>query len=773
MIGQVISHYKITEKLGEGGMGVIYKAHDARLDRTVALKFLPSHIYTGDVERERFLQEARAAAALNHPNVCTVFDIGEHDGLPYIVMEYLDGETLRHKIRQKLPSLKESLEYAIQIGEALKAAHEKEIVHRDIKSENIMITTQGQIKVMDFGLAKLKGSLKLTKTSSTIGTLAYMAPEQIQGEEVDARSDIFSFGVVLFEMVTGQMPFHGEYDSAMMYAILNDEPQSPQTFRSEIPEKLSDIISKALEKDPDLRYQVVKGILADLKRLKRDSGRVLRTAAVEVPQPPEEIATTEVASEEKPLPSIAVLPFVNMSADPEQEYFCDGMAEEIINALTHVRDLHIVARTSAFFFKGKDVDIEEIGRKLHVETILEGSVRKAGNRLRITAQLVNVADGYHLWSERYDRQLEDVFEIQDEISMAIVEKLKVELLGEQQDGLVRQPTENMEAYALYLKGRFFLNKLSPADTYKAVSCYQQAIDLDPGFALAYTGLAITYVVMGPSVGLTLISPEEAYPQAQAAVMKALALDDRLAAAHAVQGIIHVVFEWDWSGAYSAFCRALDLNQNDSDVHLWYSWYLLAICHFDESLEAARHAEDLDPLSLSCKTRTASIYMYLGRNDEQIAQLEQILEMDPHYYLALHLLGWANLLKDMNDLSNKYFQRMLDLVGREPVVLLNFAVLSAHMGKRNEAHQYMEELKALSEKRYVSPTYFAYIYFFLKDQEEAFHNMDRAYEERDPNLIYFLLFRRPTAPEEAITWHDTFYSHPRVQAIKKKVWPEKK
>jgi len=286
MIGQIISHYKITEKLGEGGMGVVYKAHDARLDRTVALKFLPSHIYVGDVERERFLQEARAAAALNHPNACTIHDIGEHDSLPFIVMEYVDGETLRHKIRQELPSLKDVVEYAVQIAEALKAAHEKEIVHRDIKSENIMITPRGQIKVMDFGLAKLKGSVKLTKTSSTIGTLAYMAPEQIQGQEVDARSDIFTFGVVLFEMVTGQMPFGGEYDSAMMYAILNEEPQSPVAIRPDIPEKLSDVISKALEKDPDLRYQVVKGMLADLKRLKRDSGRVLRTAVVEVPPPP-------------------------------------------------------------------------------------------------------------------------------------------------------------------------------------------------------------------------------------------------------------------------------------------------------------------------------------------------------------------------------------------------------------------------------------------------------------------------------------------------------
>jgi len=460
-----------------------------------------------------------------------------------------------------------------------------------------------------------------------------------------------------------------------------------------------------------------------------------------------------------------------MSADPEQEYFCDGMAEEIINALTHVRDLHVVARTSAFFFKGKDVKIREIGQELNVETVLEGSVRKSGNRLRVTAQLVNVADGYHLWSERYDRQLEDVFEIQDEISMAIVEKLKVELLGEQQEGLVRQPTENMEAYALYLKGRFFYSKLSPDGLQKAVSYYQQAIDLDPSFARAYADLATAFVIMTPAAGMDVLSPDEAYPQAKAAVKKALALDDRLAPAHAIQGLIHALFEWDWDGAELAFKRALEFNPNDADVYAGYSWYLQDLSRFEESLVSARRAETLDPLSLNRKERIGSTYYMTRRYDEAIDQFEQILEMDPQYYLALIFLGNAYCQKGEHEQAKDYYQRLLDLIGREPVVLMCLAYLYAAWDKRDEAVQHLEELKVLSEKRHVAPSYFAYIYYSLKEQEETLCFMERAYQERDPMLLYVLKAPRPAAPYEAVARYDTFFSDPRVQAIKKKVWPD--
>jgi len=543
MIGRTVSHYKILEHLGEGGMGVVYKAHDARLDRTVALKFLPENITAGEVERERFYQEARAAAALNHPNVCTIHDISEHDGSPFIVMEYVDGETLRHKIRQKLPSLKESVEYAIQIAEALKAAHEKEIVHRDIKSENIMITSRGQIKVMDFGLAKLKGSLKLTKPSSTVGTLAYMAPEQIQGKEVDARSDIFSFGVVLFEMLTGHLPFSGEYESAMMYAILNEEPASPQSFRPDVPEKLSDVISKALEKDPDLRYQAVKGMLADFKRLKRDSGKVQHSTPVEPVQPPKEEAAVERVAEKKhptppkkrwqwisasivtalalvtvfyivfrddlpPAPAtsstspvsstetrLVVLPFDNLGP-PGDEYFADGMANQISDRLSAVYGLGVISRTSAVQYKNSGKTIRQIGDELGVDYVLEGDVQWERNtqgesRIRITPRLIRVSDDNQIWQTRYDEVFEDIFTVQARVADDVAKQLDLTLL-EAQDTVL---TDNLEAYDHYLRGiDFYSHGLSGGwdaqEFDRAERSFQMAIDLDPGFVMAHVHLCL-------------------------------------------------------------------------------------------------------------------------------------------------------------------------------------------------------------------------------------------------------------------------------------------
>ena len=577
MIGQTVSHYRILERLGEGGMGVVYKAQDTHLDRPVALKFLPPHLGTDKDARARFIQEAKSASSIDHTNICTILDIDEtEDNRLFIAMSCYEGESLNDKIERGPLPVEEAVDYAIQVAQGLSLAHEAGIIHRDIKPGNVMITPRGVVKIVDFGLAKM-AETSLTKTGRTLGTAMYMSPEQARGEKVDARTDIWSLGVVLYEMLTGKQPFRADYEQAVMYLLMNTEAEPITTIRPDVPASLVSIVSRLMQKGLKNRYADMGAVLSDLRSVQQTLTEVKR-------------------AEEKQEPSIAVLAFTNMSADPEQEYFCDGMAEEIINALTQVRGLKVIARTSAFYFKGKDVDIEEIGRRLHVETVLEGSVRKAGNRLRITAQLINVTDSTHLWSQRYNRQLEDVFEIQDEISMAIVEKLKVELLGEQQEELVRQPTDNLEAYTRCLKGHFYRNKMSPTDMYKAVSCYQQAIDLDPGFAMAYVGLAAAYIIMTPAIGMDVLSTDEAYPRAQAAVTKALAIDNRLAVAHSVQGMISALFEWDWPGAEQAHRRAMDLNPNDADVWSSYSPYLLDLSRFDESLVAARRAEILDPLS---------------------------------------------------------------------------------------------------------------------------------------------------------------------------------
>jgi non-specific serine/threonine protein kinase len=482
--GTKVAHYRIEKKIGAGGMGAVYLAEDTKLQRQVALKFLPSEYISEPELKARFMREAQAAASLNHPNIVTVFEISEHEGQLYIAMEYVEGESLKDLIAKNEFSVREVLDIALQISDGLTAAHQAGIIHRDIKPQNILMGKDGRVRICDFGLAKAKRDVTLTQAGSTLGTVAYMSPEQAQGKEVDQRGDIFSFGVVLYEMITGQLPFKGEHEAAVIHSIVNDTPEPLARYKSDVPEKLQRIVGKAMEKDREMRYQHADDLGADLRNLKAEF---------------ETGVTKTLERVTKAQPSIAVLPFTNLSADKEQEYFCDGMAEEIINALTHVEDLRVVARTSAFSFRGKEIDIRDIGKKLNVETLLEGSVRKAGNRLRITAQLVNVADGYHLWSEKYDRNIQDVFAIQDEISLAIVDNLKVRLFGKEKASLVKEKaslvkrrTDDVEAYNLYLKGIYFSQMWTVEGFENAIECFEQALQEDPNYALAYAGVAEVY-----------------------------------------------------------------------------------------------------------------------------------------------------------------------------------------------------------------------------------------------------------------------------------------
>ena len=580
MIDKTISHYRITEKLGEGGMGVVYKAEDTKLERVVALKFLSSRILGDESDRTRFVHEAKAAA-LNHPNVCTVHAIDEIDGDIFIAMEFVDGENLRTRLRAGRMEVDDALSIASQIADGLSAAHRRGIVHRDIKPANVVVTPDGLVKIMDFGLARRPGGAQLTRAGTTVGTVAYMSPEQARGDAVDHRTDLWSLGVVLYEMVVGQRPFRGDHDQAVIYSILNDEPEPASTVQPNVPAALDAAIRTLLSKNAASRYQSAAEAAADLRRMTTTTGTP--TSMLET-------------GGRRQAASIAVMPFADMSPDGDQEYFCDGMSEEIINELTGVSGLRVIARTSAFAFKGKDEDMREIGRKLDATSILEGSVRKAGERVRITAQLINVADGSHVWSERYDRVLEDVFAIQDEIASAIVERLRVELTDSEQERLAEVREVNPEAHELYLRGKHVLNRGLMTLLYdrkrvdRAIEFFTRATEVDPDYAPPYAGLADVYSAL-----CRWVSPVGNCEKARQSAIKATELDDGLVEAHVAMGRVLLTTEFDWEGARFEHVRALQLNPGSAPAHraaaLYYGW----AGEFTQAMVHARRALDLDPL----------------------------------------------------------------------------------------------------------------------------------------------------------------------------------
>ncbi len=710
MIGSSISHYKIVSELGRGGMGVVFEAQDTRLGRTVALKFLPAELTKDDRAHQRFINEARSASTLNHPNVCTIYDILEHENQPVLVMECIEGETLRHRIQSGSIDAERACNIMLQLSKGLQAAHEKGIIHRDIKPDNLMITREGRVKIMDFGLARMAGGSVLTKIGTTVGTTAYMSPEQLQAEKVDHRTDLWAAGVVFYEMLLHDRPFGGEYAQAILYAILNVDPVLPDR----IPVQQRAILRKLLQKSPAKRYQDTSALIADLKALK-------------TPLLPS-------GSSEKPPASIAVLPFMNMSADPEQEYFCDGMAEEILNALTHVPDLRVVARTSAFAFKGRNIDVREIGRLLDVETVLEGSVRKSGDQLRITAQLINKDDGYQLWSERYDRRLDDVFAIQDEISQAIVDQLKVKLVGPAQP-LIQPPTDNMEAYMLLLRGVYHMEKHNPDDLDIAENYVRQALELDPGIAQAYTGLTLLY--LAKSVGIDTLSPHEAYPLAKRAVSRALELDENTGVAHAALGLVHTWFEWDWKEAERCFERALTLSPRHAYVHFSHSIFLLWTGRFDEALDAVRKAEQVDPLNLITLGLVGLNLFYARRYEKAEIQLKRTLEHEPRFPLAHMWLGDLYLTTGRYEDSLSAYQQAISLTGRDPILLHRLGMAHAAMEQRDEAEAILNEVHECARERYVHPVFLGSLYFMLGRREDMLTWMKRAYKEKDP---FFLTIR---------------------------------
>ncbi len=755
MTGQTISHYKILEKLGEGGMGVVYKAQDTKLDRVVALKFLPSQFAYDEEDKQRFIHEAKAASSLDHPNICTFYEIGETDQRRlFIAMAFYDGTTVKDKIKKSPLPLQEAVDIAISVAQGLAKAHEKQIVHRDIKSDNIMVTSDGMVKIMDFGLARMKGATTITKAGATVGTVPYMSPEQARGEKVDHRSDIWSLGVVLYEMITGQHPFKSQYKDAIVYSILNENPQPVTSLRSGLPMELERILNKAMQKDRANRYQHAIEMLTDLKSLRTDTVGISNNQLVKsMPRRRKHIYLyggtaglfiifVLIALYLFPLSklhpvknkSVAVLPFVNMSSDKEDEYFSDGITEELINVLSKLEGLNVAARTSSFVFKGKTEDISEIGRQLHVSTVLEGSVRRAGNKLRITAELIDVGDGFHLWSETYEREMRDVFAIQDEISRAIASSLKIKLVGAQGTRFTRHYTENTEAFQLYLKGRYYWNKRTPDELKKGIEYFTQAIDTDPNYALAYTGISDSYQLLAVPVS-GVLAPMEAMPKAKEAASKALEIDTTLAEAHTSLAHVKDRYDWDWAGAETEYKRAMELNPNYATAHHWYSTYLTEMGRFEEAIAEVARARQVDPLSFSIDFSVGWTFYFARQYDKAIDQCLKVLAIDQNVHLMHWLLGQNYLLKKQYTEAIAEFQKSGDPTSDSTLQLAALAQGYAAAGERADAQNILNKLLERSRHKYIPSDLIALIYLGLHEKNQALAWLEKAYQERSMEMVF--------------------------------------
>jgi eukaryotic-like serine/threonine-protein kinase len=760
-VEQNFSHYRIIKKLGAGGMGEVYLAQDEILDRPVALKILPEEMARSPERMRRFIQEAKAVSALKHANVASIYELGEENGIHFIAMEHVEGGTLDSRISKGPLPLREILNIAIQVADALDEAHSRHIIHRDIKPSNIMITDRGQVKVLDFGLAKVVQESQAFEISQLateegtspgliLGTVPFMSPEQALGKTVDHRSDIFSFGVVLYAMTTARLPFSGQTASELITHILQNQPDAIARFNYNAPPQLENIIRKCLEKEPERRYQSTKELLIDLTNLKRDVESRSATSSVQVSRRMinrKIIATVSLlvvgliaigfylshtVKNSEPIDSIAVLPFENTSHDPNIDYLSDGITENIIYRISQISSLKVMARSTVFRYKEKQIDPQKVGRELKVRAVMTGTVKKLGDSLVVGAELMRVADGSELWGQQYNRKVADLLPLQQEISQEISDKLRVKLTGEDKRVLKKQETRDPEAFQLYLLGRYYWNKRTGEGIRKAIQCFQQAITRDPNYAIAYVGLADSYIV-SPLIGFS--PPGEVLLKAKAAALKALEIDETNAEAHTSLGEV-LLYEWNFPESEKQFRRAISLNPNYPTAHQWYAELLNSTGRGQESIAELKRALSLDPLSLIINAELGIFYVRVGgQTTTGIEQLKKTLELDPnfvraHYMLAQSYVDQHNFSEAIREME--IYTSKADY-GKE--YLGDLACIYALSGRKAEAYKIIEQVKDLRRIRYIPAVQLASAYAGLGENDKAFQWLDEAKRNQDFQLIF--------------------------------------